>query len=454
MEKAISVTNVMDSEGTKGPQDSFLELFTLFVLVVYAGQGNTFVGPLSFVQNPLGAFIPVAFCAILAIRAKLAFETKYFVLMFGLAAYFIAISIKYKEIHPTFFLAYVYYFSLAYILIKTLGMRLFRIFERVNFYMAVISLSFWVLQFILGGDTLFNFIGGLPGMTTFSKVTAEGYNILLYSIQPAESSLLYNFSIPRNCGYAWEPGAFAVYLCMAIFVNLFMTNPGKARQTRLWVLIITLITTQSTTGYLIFIVMITIYLLRKRLSIIMLVLPFTVVAMIYVASLPFMSKKVINLIDDTKGINQLLEDYYGSETPASPQRFTSFIIAFVDFKANPILGIGVQSTEAWTYKAGANISTISGIGNLLAQFGLVGFLFFIILTIRSSIFFSRYFRYNNILLLFFIIVFISISYSILFNPLISSFWMFHLFAPEKLRALTRRKTGVFQTEPEPEIEKL
>ena len=454
MEKEMSITDVRNPERTKVPQDTFVELFTIFIFVIYAGQANTFVGPLSFGQNPLGAFIPVVLCAILAIQSRLVFEKKYFILLFGLACYFIAISIKYKEIHPSFFLTYVYYFSMAYVLIKTLGMRFFRIFERVSFYMAVIALGFWTLQFILRGDTLFNLISRLPGMSTFSKVTADGFNIILYSIQPAESSLLYNYSIPRNCGYAWEPGAFAVYICLAIFVNLFMIRPGKPVRTRLWILILTLVTTQSTTGYLIFLVLIAIYLLRKRLSIIILVLPFTVVAMVYVASLPFMSKKVISLIDDTKGINQLLEDYYGSETPASPQRFTSFLIAFVDFKANPVLGIGVQSNEAWTFKAGSNISPISGIGNLLAQFGIVGFLFFIILSVRSSVFFSRYYRYNNILLLFFIIAFISISYSILFHPLITSFWMFHFFAPEKVRALARKKSGVFQTEPEPEIEKL
>ena len=43
--------------------------------------------------------------------------------------------------------------------------------------------------------------------------------------------------------------------------------------------------------------------------------------MFYVATLPFMSKKVIELIDETKAIDQLVEDSYGSEISFTPQRF-------------------------------------------------------------------------------------------------------------------------------------
>ena len=44
-----------------------------------------------------------------------------------------------------------------------------------------------------------------------------------------------------------------------------------------------------------------------------------------------MSKKVIELIDETKAIDQLLEDTYGRETTSTPQRFTSFLIAYQRF---------------------------------------------------------------------------------------------------------------------------
>jgi hypothetical protein len=422
-------------------QVPFFEYFLIFIFIMYAGQSNGAVFPISFAHNPIGAIIPLVLCGILVLRTGIIFNKKFFVLLFGVFIYFVAISIKYREIHPFFLVYYFSYFFIVYVLVTALGLKIFTIFEKLNFYLAVVSLFFMVVQVLLRGDTLFSLFSKLPHMETWSRVTGEGANIFIYSVQPVMSSILYNFAIPRNCGYAWEPGAFAVYLCLAIFINLFFIEPDKQSRNRLWILILTLLTTQSTTGYLIFIVIMASYLLRKKLNVIILVLPVTVVVLIYVSSLPFMSKKVINLIDDTKRIDQLVEDYYGSETPASPQRFTSLLIAWIDFKDNPVLGIGVQGDEGWTFKLGSNISVISGIGNLMAQFGLVGLIFFITLLLKSSIFFSRYFKFNSIFLLFYIIVFISISYSILFIPAIMCFWMFHFFAPESMKALARKQSG-------------
>jgi hypothetical protein len=435
----------IDKPGELTGKIPFFEYLLIFIFVFYAGQANAAVAPLSFGQNPIGAFLPVILCGLLIYRNRVVFESRFFLALFGLFLYFIAISIKYREIHPTFMLTYIYFFFLAYVLIKSLGFRLFKLYEDAHYYLAIVALGFWVLQIGLRGDNFYSMLSRIPGIETFSHVTGEGYSLFLYSVQPVVSSILYSLAIPRNCGYAWEPGAFAVYLCLAIFVNLFINQRDAKSRTRLWVMIIALITTQSTTGYLIFIVIMASYLLRKQLNIIILVLPVTVLVLIAVSSLPFMSQKVIGLIDDTKRIDQLLEDYYGSETAASPQRFTSLLIAIVDFENNPILGIGVQSNEGWTYKMGANISTISGIGNLLAQFGLVGTLFFLIMSIRSSIFLSRYFDYNSIFLLFFIIVFISISYSVLFYPVIMSFWIFEYFSPIDVRLKYKKKRSM--TEP-------
>ncbi len=435
--KIPEITEI-ETVGT-GPEKSLVfEYFVLFIFIIYAGHANAFTDPLSFTENPIGAFVPAILCGILAVRSRIVFNVRFFLLLFGFGIYFLALTIKYREIHMTFVLTYVYLFFLVYVLVKALGFKLFKIYESVNYYLAILALGFWIIQILLRGDTLYSFIAKIPGMDKFSHVTGEGYNIILYSVQPVVSSILYNFAIPRNCGYAWEPGIFAVYLCLAIFINLFFSGPDEKNKTRFWILVIALATTQSTTGYVIFMIMILTSLFNKQLNIVILVLPVAVIALIYVASLPFMSKKVVNLIDDTKRIDQLLEDTYGSETAANPQRFTSLMIALVDFRNNPVLGIGVHSEDSWTYKLGSNISTISGIGNLLAQFGLVGFLFFIILSLQSSFYFSKYFNFHSVFLFLFIMVFISISYSIILLPLVMSFWMFKYFAPDDLR-LTAKK---------------
>jgi len=94
------------------------------------------------------------------------------------------------------------------------------------------------------------------------------------------------------------------------------------------------------------------------------------------------------------------------------------------------LGLGPHREDSWTVQLFSNISAITGIGELLSGYGLVGFLFFIIMTFKSSLLFSRYFNYKGGTLLFIIIIFISISYSVIFLPLLMCFWMFQLFEPK------------------------
>jgi hypothetical protein len=430
MQFEISDTTIIDSESnTRLTQRiTFFEYLCVFILILYAGRANTFFDTLSVKNNPVGASVPLLLAAILALKWKIKFDSHFFGLLFGTIIYFLAVSIKYRVFHPTFLLDYFSIFFIVYVIIKALKFKVFLIYEYLLTILAIIGILFWIVQIGLRGDRLFEILNRIPGIELFSKVTSRGLNIIFYSVQPSYSSILYNFNIPRNCGFVWEPGAFAVYLCLAILINLFFIKSDTKGKNRLWILLVALISTLSTTGYIIFVVIILYYLLNKKLNLIILLLPFAVIAIVYLSSLPFMSKKVIELIDETKGIDQLLEGTYGMETASTPQRFTSFMLTFIDFRNNPVLGVGGHKEDTYTYKIGSNISAISGIGNLLAQFGLYGFIFFIILSYKSSFFFSRYYKYRGKFLLFIIILFISVSYSIIFIPMVMCFWMFHFFA--------------------------
>jgi hypothetical protein len=447
----MSNTAAINSESTENltQKITFFEYMLVFVLILYAGRANIHLDSSSIKNNPIGASIPILLCGILALKWKIKFDSHFFVLLFGTIIYFLAISIKYREFHPTFLLDYFSLFFIVYVVIKTFGFNLFKIYEYILFYLAIIGLFFWIVQIGLRGDRLFEIFNRIPGIALYSNVTSNGLNAILYSVQPSGSSLLYNFNIPRNCGFAWEPGAFAVYICLAIFINLFFIKSEGKGKYHFWILLAALISTLSTTGYLIFILIILYYLLNKRMNLIILFFPFAIISLVYLSSLPFMSKKVIDLIDETKGIDLILEGTYGAETTATPQRFTSFILTFVDFRNNPVFGVGGHKEDTYLYKIGSNISAISGIGNLLAQFGLYGFLFFLIISFKTSLFFSKYYGYKGKLLLFFIILFTSISYSVIFLPLIMCFWMFQFFTP---RSFTREIDSSPALENEPKVE--
>lgn len=417
--------------GTYAQRISSFEYFYVFVLIIYAGQGSTFVRAGSFTDNMVGYPLPIILSGILAIKWKIKINKQFYRLIGCLFLYFIAITIKYNELHVSIFTYYLFLFFIVYATIKVLGLNFFSIYEFLMYYLAIVALGMWGIQTILRGDTLNNYLSKIPGIQEFSKVSGDGsLNAIIYSVQSTSSSILYNFSIPRNAGFAWEPGGFAVYLCLAIFINLFMINSSNKLNLHFCVLLVALVSTQSTTGYSIFIVLILFYYLNKKTDTIVLIIPLLLTAAIFVFSLPFMSNKIETLTKETEDVDYIVWQSIGNESGSAPQRFTSFFISYRDFYNNPILGNANIAGKSWLNKIGANISPISGIGNLLASFGIIGFLFFIIMSFKTSLFISKYFNYKISFLLFIILLLITISYSIIFLPLIMCFWMYSLFGKD------------------------
>ena len=413
---------------------SFFEYFYIFTLIIYTAHANIYVVSTSILDNPVWYSLLILLGGILALRWRIVFNKQFYVLLFGYLIYFVAISIKFHEFRPTFFLNNAFLFFIAYSTVKALRINLFRLYEIVMTYLAVAGLLFWFIQIALGGDNLFSILGGIPSIEKFSNVSGDGLNIILYSVQPTTMSLQFDFLPPRNCGFAWEPGGFAVMLAIAIFFNLFFFKSSKNSTSRFWILLIALGSSQSTTGYAILLVILLFYFYNKQKKLIIALWPLLIVALLAVFSLPFMSDKILGLIDETENVDAMVEWSIGREESINPQRFASFIIAFRDFIDNPILGLGGVNEARWTYKIGANVSTITGIGNLLAQYGIIGFLFFIISSFNTSGFYSRYFMFAGKILFFIIIVFISISYGIILLPLMMSFWLFGYFSPGGISA--------------------
>lgn len=408
---------------------SFFDYFYIFTLIIYTAHANKYVVSTSILDNPIWYTLLIILGGVLALRWRIVFNKQFYILIFGYLIYFVAISIKFHEFRPTFFLNNAFLFFIAYSTVKALKINLFRIYEVVMTYLAAIGLAIWVIQIILGGDNLFTLLRNIPSIEEFSNVSGHGLNIILYSVQPTTMSLQFDFLPPRNCGFAWEPGGFAVMLAVAIFFNLFFFKSSKNSTLRFWILLIALGSSQSTTGYAILLVILLFYFYNKQKKLIIALWPLLIVALLAVFSLPFMSEKILGLIDETENVDAMVEWSIGREESINPQRFASFVIAFRDFIDNPVLGLGGVNEARWTYKIGANVSTITGIGNLLAQYGIIGFLFFMISSFSSSAFYSKYFMFAGKVLFFLIIVFISISYGIILLPLIMSFWLFGYFTP-------------------------
>jgi hypothetical protein len=411
---------------------SLFDYFFVLILIIYAGYANEYIRVLSIQEHPMVFLFTIFITVILFLKHRVVFNKNFFLLLLFFLVYFLAITYKYNSFHPSILIGYYSKFFIVYVTVKALKLRLMVIYELLVFYLAIIALLMWSVQIVLGGDTLLGYFSMVPGIEEFSHVTGDGLNAIFYTVQPTTASILYGFMPPRNCGFAWEPGGFAVYLCLAIFINLFMLEANKNTSKRLLVLILSLLTSQSTTGFIILIIILLFYFYNKKLKTFILAFPVIIIGLVLVFSLPFMSDKIMHLIQDANEVEIILEAGYGRESSLTPQRFSSFMIAFKNFLHDPVLGTGGFANAKWTDRIGVNVTVISGIGTLLTDFGLVGFLFFVLQTLRTSFYFSRQFKYKGGVLFFLIILGIAISYGILEMPLIMSLWIFALFESRKI----------------------
>lgn len=151
---------------------------------------------------------------------------------------------------------------------------------------------------------LFNkFIGYLPGITLNDLSTS----LIVYT-----EIFATDYFIDRNAGMFWEPGAFAGYINIALFFLLFLSDFEKKKY-RFAILVAALLTTFSTTGYIVFAFLITSYFIKNRkLSIIgriFIVGCFIAIAVYCYNTLDFLGAKIGNMSTMDQTDEGRLNDY-------------------------------------------------------------------------------------------------------------------------------------------------
>ncbi len=179
----------------------------------------------------------------------------------------------------------------------------------------------------------------------------------------------------RNSGMFWEPGAFAGYLVLAL---LLVVGQRKTRPVAKWVLIalvLGLLSTQSTMGYIAGAVIGFYYLvdqfMRERIVIMLPYIPyilFSAAVSVYIAAteLDFLGEKIneqiVNTVD-ARGVHQI-------------NRFGNFLYDLDHIKQRPLMGWSANP-ETRFYLDPMLQEFISGQGNALTgywvRFGGIGF---------------------------------------------------------------------------------
>jgi len=414
------------------------EYFVVFILIWYAGKATLFVVSIESWEYITGLMLPIISVLILAILKGVQFNYKFWLLILGFTLYFIASTVKFGELHPRFYLINIIKISIVYIVISALRFKMFKIYEEILYVLCIVGLTFWLIQNIIP-EVFIELLRNFEFSRQPEPKANVDFNMIIYTVNnfevaPDHIIELGSIKIFRNPGFAWEPGAFATYINVAIFFNLIRNKFRLKNNKHFWVFLVALASTFSTTGYSILILFALFYVYNQNLVQKVWLVPIIVLTGMLLFTLPFMTNKITK--EPTFTTDQMI--YYSAKykNAYSPQRIQSLQIDIIDFLNHPLIGYGGHDEVKWTKQLGAQIATVSGIGKIMAQFGIVGIIFFIISLWRSSKQIITLYNIKGTIFPFLLILLISVSYSVL-NTIFMFIWLLHFSSFLKTEVLRR-----------------
>lgn len=398
-----------------------LRYLYLFMIVLYAGQSGELCGLIGYDHDhPIVFIIPILMTILLISKYKLPAFNRSFKIVIGVLTLWFLVQYIYHRgglnLSLTFF--HYYQLTLCYIIIMHYREKLFYIYEDIIYKLAVFSLVLWGISLILPQPMAMFF-----RMAGHATDTTEG-SIFIYTMM--QLSRVEDFHILRNAGFAWEPGRYACFLCLAIFCNFLMYGFRFKNNRRLWVLIVALFSTQSTTGLSTLMVLMGAFILSENFRSKFLWVSFLIPIAMYIYGLDFMGEKIEHGIETQMEIDR----HSGTEDSYALDRIESGIIELMNWQQAPITGYGEWRYSYFTQLVGLGYYTNNGTITLLAKYGLLGLLYYLCIFLSSKRI-ARYF--GNKVSLGYLILYICIGMGYDFNQivLVMSFSFWGVFMPSR-----------------------
>lgn len=404
-------------------------LYIIF-LILFSGLGINYFRK----SEAIFLVLLIAFVYSLAYNVKL---TRNFLIIIVIwMVYAVLNTISISSFHPYLFIYNPILFYAAFVAIKIYGKNLIFKYERIIYILTLISFVFMGWH-ILHESSFYQF------METFNLSSYDDYNVgsrIRYNIAVYNVNHNDTWGLPRNSGFCWEPGPFGSFIVIAMFFNLIRTRFSLKKNKIFFVLFAGLFTTQSTTAIVAFFIVL-IWLIVNNINvrkILIIILPiFVIITIILFLNISILRDKIYEDFSQTEEIDETVDIISKRGGGYAPGRFASLKITLLDFAKRPLFGYGADLELRWTKQLGADIQTVSGVGNILAQYGLFGFALWIIGIAKSSKYFNeQLYKVKFPLVWVFIVILISIGFSIVISPIFLSFYMLPFFEHNVLK---RRK---------------
>jgi len=352
--------------------NTIIDYFMVLALVFVSGN-------LLF-TNRIALFTVFIFATILFFYRKIKFDMTFVYFLIGLTVIFILQIFKF-DFFPAFTYAGVYIRILvAYFILKSVSDFSDK-FVKVMYYISIVSFMFFIpILFIPGfSDFLLNHL------VFYSRIedgVQARFNIMgLYTIVPGHDF--------RSSGPFWEMGAFSGYLILALVIN-YLKKPELNNKISI-ILILAILTTQSSTGYITVLIFLAFIFNREVKNIALKgVLAFSMFFVGYLAytNLDFLGEKIEMQFEEAKALVNT-ENLEGEST----DRFASMLKDWRDFQGHELIGRGFHNeTRFTTMYDTEEISDIRTVGStdILVRVGLPMFFWMLFLMYSSFSKFSKY----------------------------------------------------------------
>lgn len=325
--------------------------------------------------------------------------------------YFVFSSIYVNAFSPLLYVRIPLLFITGYAIAKEMKIEIVHEYTKIIYILSSISLFFYAWT-LIDSNSLLVF------MKFFGKSDGGGnYGIWIFNIKER--------AIYRNSGFCWEPGPFASFVVMAFLFEMAKSN-FKFLKKHI-ILILTLASTQSSTGVslLLLVFMLWLFINLKRSSYLLLASPIVLGGLLFLLQeVPFLRDKIETEFNEIYEEDRILELGRSRDEAIGTGRFMQFMITWNDIKERPFLGF--SSNPDLQYVERNNLKLFSsGLGGYIARYGLIMFFLFLLLVKKSGDELGGFFRqkyFSFIWLMFFLALAFSFS-SIAFSSLFFCFYM-------------------------------
>lgn len=390
-------------------------IFYIFIILFAARSAN-------FLESRIFIILAFSSALILFIRKGLSFDRPIIILIILWSCINIIAYLRFGNITDVKIITFISVTSrylFPYLVFKIHAKTFFKNIETIIYTLGLISLPIFTVQLIY--PTIFYDIA--PYLNTFTveeQQAAGGWYAGFYMFS--------GWANDRNCGFMWEPGAFAFMLILGVLLRLYKNNVKFDKYVIIY--IIAILSTFSTMGYaVLFLVLFSLFLRTRNPLVYVIIIPaFAIMVYNFVNEASFMMPKIQSYVHNIDAIRR------SSEISGKVLRINRFGIILFAFKESlkwPF-GYGIFDTTPAYLIYKERLIGPSTYADLLLRWGWAGLFIFLVSIFK---FVKRTFPQivssaKNIL---FIAVCASVvSYDLLHNALLLSLLYFPYISKDKL----------------------